>query len=66
MEGGVKNSQGKSIIAEIKQRIRLLNGIAAFVVITLLAVILRYLVSTCQRGFEFPARCFGHSYRNYR
>ncbi len=33
----------KSIITEIKQKIRLLNAIAAFIVITLLAVILRYL-----------------------
>lgn len=53
MEGGVKNSQGKSIIAEIKQRIRLLNGIAAFVVITLLAVILRYLVTPVSEALNF-------------
>lgn len=53
MEGGVKNSQGKSIIAEIKQRIRLLNAIAAFVVITLLAVILRYLVTPVSEALNF-------------
>jgi len=53
MEGGVKNSQGKSIIAEIKQRIRLLNAIAAFVVVTLLAVILRYLVKPVSDVLNF-------------
>jgi putative methionine-R-sulfoxide reductase with GAF domain len=44
MDGEVKNTHGKFIIAEMKQRIRLLNAIAAFIVVTLLAVILRYLV----------------------
>ena len=53
MEGGVKNTHRKSIITEIKQRIRLLNGIAAFVVITLLAVILRYLVRPVSEGLSF-------------
>jgi putative methionine-R-sulfoxide reductase with GAF domain len=53
MEGGVKNPHGKSIITEIRERIRLLNGIAAFVVITLLAVILRYLVSPVSEVLSF-------------
>jgi len=53
MEGGVKNTHRKSIITEIKERIRLLNGIAAFVVITLLAVILRYLVRPVSEVLSF-------------
>jgi putative methionine-R-sulfoxide reductase with GAF domain len=53
MEGGAKNAHGRSIIAEIKQRIRLLNGIAAFVVITLIAVILRYLVRPVSEVLNF-------------
>ncbi len=40
---GEGESGKTSIIVEIKEKIRLLNSIAAFVVITLLAVILRYL-----------------------
>jgi putative methionine-R-sulfoxide reductase with GAF domain len=53
MEGGVRNAHGKSIIAEIKYRIRLLNGIAAFVVVTLLAVIVRYLVTPVSETLNF-------------
>jgi putative nucleotidyltransferase with HDIG domain len=53
MEGDVKDARGKSIITEIKQRIRLLNGIAAFIVITLLAVILRYLVRPVSEVLSF-------------
>jgi putative nucleotidyltransferase with HDIG domain len=53
MEGDVKDARGKSIITEIKQRIRLLNGIAAFIVITLLAVILRYLVRPVSEALSF-------------
>src|SRR4030042_3210612 len=43
----------KSIIAEIKQKIRLLNAIAAFIVITLLAVILRYLYKPFTEAMDF-------------
>ena len=53
MEGGVGNSQGKAIIAEIRQRIRLLNGIAAFIVVTLVAIILRYLVTPVSDVLNF-------------
>ena len=37
------DTQKESIIIAIKQKIRLLNVIAAFIVVTLLAVIFRYL-----------------------
>lgn len=37
------DTQKKSIIIAIKEKIRLLNVIAAFIVVTLLAVIFRYL-----------------------
>jgi putative methionine-R-sulfoxide reductase with GAF domain len=40
---GEEKIRKKSIIAEVKQKIRLLNGIAVFIVLTLLAIILRYL-----------------------
>jgi putative methionine-R-sulfoxide reductase with GAF domain len=43
----------KSIIVEIKQKIRLLNAIAAFIVITLLAVILRYLFKPVTEVMDF-------------
>ncbi|MEW6583998.1 MAG: HD domain-containing phosphohydrolase [Nitrospirota bacterium] len=41
------------LIAEIKQKIRLLNGIAAFVVVTLLAVIFRYLFKPASEVLHF-------------
>jgi GAF domain-containing protein len=40
---GEEKAGKKAIIAEIKQKIRLLNGIAVFIVFTLIAIILRYL-----------------------
>jgi HD-GYP domain-containing protein (c-di-GMP phosphodiesterase class II) len=43
----------KPIIVEIKQKIRLLNAIAAFIVITLLAVILRYLFKPAAEVLNF-------------
>jgi len=43
----------KSILTEIKQKIRLLNAIAAFIVITLLAVILRYLFKPVSEVLDF-------------
>lgn len=43
----------KSITTEIKQRIRLLNAIAAFVIITLLAVIIRYLYRPVSEVIDF-------------
>jgi len=48
-------SQGdkQSLIAEIKQKIRLLNAIAAFIVITLLAVIFRYLFKPLDEFLDF-------------
>lgn len=46
-------SDRKTIITEIKQKIRLLNMIAAFVVITLLAVILRYLYKPVSEAVDF-------------
>lgn len=46
-------SDRKTIIAEIKQKIRLLNMIAAFIVITLLAVILRYLYKPVSEAMDF-------------
>lgn len=42
-----------SIITEIKQKIRLLTGIAAFIVFTLLAVILRYLFKPFSDVMDF-------------
>ena len=48
-----KGSDRKSIITEIKQKIRLLNMIAAFIVITLLAVILRYLFKPVSEAMDF-------------
>jgi putative methionine-R-sulfoxide reductase with GAF domain len=52
MEG---ESQGdkQSLIAEIKQKIRLLNAIAAFIIITLLAVIFRYLFKPLDEFLDF-------------
>jgi putative methionine-R-sulfoxide reductase with GAF domain len=48
-------SQGdkQSLIAEIKQKIRLLNAIAAFIIITLLAVIFRYLFKPLDEFLDF-------------
>lgn len=43
----------QSIITEIKQKIRLLNIIVAFIVITLLAVILRYLYKPFSEVMDF-------------
>jgi hypothetical protein len=43
----------KSIIPEIRQKIRQLNVIAAFIVITLLAVILRYLFKPLSDALDF-------------
>jgi HD-GYP domain-containing protein (c-di-GMP phosphodiesterase class II) len=48
-----KEVKEKSIIVEIKQKIRLLNAIAAFIVITLLAVILRYLFKPVTEVMDF-------------
>lgn len=48
-----KNTEKISIITEIKQKIRLLNIIAAFIVITLLAVILRYLYKPFSEVMDF-------------
>ena len=43
----------KSIITEIRQRIRLLNAIAAFIIITLLAIIFRYLFKPLSEVLDF-------------
>jgi putative methionine-R-sulfoxide reductase with GAF domain len=43
----------QSIITEIKHKIRLLNAIAGFIVITLLAVILRYLYKPFTEAMDF-------------
>jgi putative methionine-R-sulfoxide reductase with GAF domain len=43
----------KSIITEIRQRIRLLNAIAAFIIITLLSVIFRYLFKPVSEVLDF-------------
>jgi putative methionine-R-sulfoxide reductase with GAF domain len=43
----------KSIITEIRQRIRLLNAIATFIIITLLAVILKYLFKPVSEVLDF-------------
>lgn len=48
-----KNTEKISIITETKQKIRLLNIIAAFIVITLLAVILRYLYKPFSEVMDF-------------
>ena len=48
-----KGSDRKTIITEIKHKIRLLNMIAAFIVITLLAVILRYLYKPVSEAMDF-------------
>jgi putative methionine-R-sulfoxide reductase with GAF domain len=50
---GEEESGKKSFIAEIKQKIRLLNSIAAFIVIVLLAVILRYLYKPFSEAMSF-------------
>ncbi len=50
---GEEESGKKSFIAEIKQKIRLLNSIAAFIVIILLAVILRYLYKPFGEAMSF-------------
>jgi putative methionine-R-sulfoxide reductase with GAF domain len=47
------NSVKKSIIDDIRQKIRLLNAIAAFIVVTLLAVILRYLYKPFTEATNF-------------
>jgi len=47
------NTDIKSIITEIKQKIRQLNVIAVFIVITLLAVILRYLFKPLSDALYF-------------
>jgi GAF domain-containing protein len=52
MEGEHRGDK-HSLIAEIKQKIRLLNIIAAFVVITLLAVIFRYLFKPLSEVLDF-------------
>ena len=43
----------QTIITEIKRKIRLINAIAGFVVITLLAVILRYLYKPVSEAMDF-------------
>lgn len=43
----------KTIITEIKQKIRLLNAVSGFIVITLLAVILRYLYEPVSEIMDF-------------
>jgi putative methionine-R-sulfoxide reductase with GAF domain len=43
----------KTIITEIRQKIRLLNAVAGFIVITLLAVILRYLYKPITEATDF-------------
>lgn len=51
---GKKPSSGKKfIITEIKQKIRLLNVITSFIIITLLAVIIRYLYKPVSEALEF-------------
>jgi putative methionine-R-sulfoxide reductase with GAF domain len=46
-------TEKKTIVTEIKQKIRLLNAIAAFIVFTLLAVILKYLYSPVSEYLDF-------------
>ncbi len=48
-----KNTEKISLITEIKKKIRLLNSIAAFIVVTLLAVILRYLYKPLSEYLDF-------------
>ncbi len=50
---GEEEAGKTSIIAEIKQKIRLLNSIAAFIIVTLLAVILRYLYKPFREVMNF-------------
>lgn len=47
------NVREKSIITEIKQRIRLLNAVTAFVLFTFLAVIFRYLYKEVSEFLDF-------------
>jgi len=47
------NTEDKSIIDEIKQKIRLVNAIAVFIIFTLLAVILRYLFKPVSEMLDF-------------
>ncbi len=47
------DKERRPFIAEIKEKIRLLNSIAAFIVITLLAVILRYLFKPISDVLDF-------------
>ncbi len=46
-------TEEKTIVIEIKQKIRLLNAIAAFIIFTLLAVILKYLYSPVSEYLDF-------------
>jgi len=48
-----EDRERKPFIADIKEKIRLLNSIAAFIVITLLAVILRYLFKPLSDVLDF-------------
>jgi HD-GYP domain-containing protein (c-di-GMP phosphodiesterase class II) len=48
-----EDKKQRPFTAEIKEKIRLLNGIAAFIVITLLAVILRYLFKPISDVLDF-------------
>jgi putative nucleotidyltransferase with HDIG domain len=50
---GKEEKGRKPFVAEIKEKIRLLNAIAAFIVITLLAVILRYLFKPLSDVLDF-------------
>ena len=50
---GKEDKERKPFIAEIKEKIRLLNSIAAFIVVTLLAVILRYLFKPLSDFLDF-------------
>src|SRR4030042_3243812 len=50
---GEEEAGKNTIITEIKQKIRLLTGIAAFIVFTLLAVILRYLFKPFSDVMDF-------------
>jgi putative methionine-R-sulfoxide reductase with GAF domain len=48
-----EDKERKPFITEIKEKIRLLNSIAAFIIITLLAVILRYLFKPLSDVLDF-------------
>ena len=48
-----EDKERKPFITEIKEKIRLLNSIAAFIVVTLLAVILRYLFKPLSDFLDF-------------